>query len=102
MPGRWGSKSEIVPSNEESKTAGFVIRPEDFWRDFQFSLIQSDKQVKPLFIDGMPIYDDNGFDGAEIWLEFDGKDVKSEEAIVEITSPDGHLVAAKFDLSKLL
>jgi hypothetical protein len=49
----------------------------------------------------MPIYDDDGFDGAETWLKFEVKDVKSEEAIVEITSPDGHFVAAKFDLSKL-
>ncbi len=92
---------KVVPGYEKSKTVGYVYRAEDFWRDFQFSLIQSDKPVKPILIKGAPLYDDNGFDGAEVWLEFDAKDVKSDEAIVEIGSPEGGLAGAKFDLSRL-
>ncbi len=92
---------KVVPTHERSRTVGYVYRAGDFWRDFQFSLIQSDEPVKPLFVKGAPIYDDNGFDGAEVWLEFDARDVKSEEAIVEIASPEGGLAAAKFDLSRL-
>jgi hypothetical protein len=94
----------ILKSNstdERTKTNGYVFRSEDFWCDFQVSLLQADKQVKPLRGKGIPIYDDGGFSGAEIWLEFNTKDVKSEEAIVQVTSPEGQLAAAKFDLSRL-
>jgi hypothetical protein len=47
-----------------------------------------------------PIYDD-GFAGAEVWLEYDAKKVNSEETAFEVITPNGQHVAAKFDLSKL-
>jgi len=92
---------KVVPDSGPSNTVGYELRSEDFWKEFRFSLVQSDKLVKPLLVKGTPIYDDSGFRGAEVWLEFAATEVRSGEAIVEIASPDGGLAAAKFDLSRL-
>jgi len=40
-------------------------------------------------------------DGANVWLEFDTKDVASEETIVEVVTPEARMISATFDLKKL-
>jgi hypothetical protein len=40
-------------------------------------------------------------DGANVWLEFDAKDVASDETEVEVVTPDTKTVSATFDLKKL-
>jgi hypothetical protein len=40
-------------------------------------------------------------DGATVWLEYDAKDVASEETVVEVTTPDSKTISATFDLKKL-
>jgi hypothetical protein len=89
------------PAKDNSRTEGFVFRSPDFWRDFLFELYQEKGPIKPRDTKGVPIYDDNGFSGAEVSLEYDAKEVKSEDTSFEIITPDGQHIVAKFDLSKL-
>jgi len=89
------------PANNNSRTQGFVFRPPDFWRDFCFELHQGNGSIKSRDIRGTPIYDDGGFSGAEVRLEYDAKEVKSEDTSFEAITPDGQHVLARFDLSKL-
>ena len=83
-----------------------LVRPEDFWRDFDIRLFQ-EKEVSPRDVRGRPIYTYTEFGlpglvGAEVALEFEADDlVSSEPARVEILTPDGQRISARFDLEKL-
>jgi hypothetical protein len=71
------------------------MRPENFWQDFQFILKQNGKTIPSRSIcknsinssatKGAPA----ALDGANLWLEFDAKDVASDEATVEARSQNG-------------
>jgi hypothetical protein len=90
----------VKPNKDSTIQQAYVLRPEDFWRDFLFELHQEKVPIKPRDTKGAPIYDD-GFTGPEVWLEYDAKMVKSEEMGFEVITPNGQHVAAKFALSKL-
>lgn len=90
----------VKPNKDSTTQQGYVFRPEDFWRDFLFEMHQEKGPIKPRDSKGAPIYDE-GFTGAEVWLEYDAKEVKSEETTFEVITPNGQHVVAKFDLSKL-
>jgi hypothetical protein len=84
-----------------------VVRPENFWQNFQFNVKQNGKAVPPRSIRNKSI-DSSAtkgapavLDGANVWLEFDAKDVASEETIVEVVTPDAKTMSATFDLKKL-
>jgi len=79
----------------------FVPRPETFWKDFRFELIQENTVILPRSDHAAPIYDDGGFRGAEVWQEYDAKNVPSEDTSVRVVTPDGQNVVAHFDLSTL-
>lgn len=64
-------------------------------------LCQDKGPIKPRDIKGAPVYDDGGFLGAEVWLGYDVKEVRSEETVFEVITPDGQHVVTRFDLSKL-
>jgi hypothetical protein len=84
-----------------------VVRPENFWQNFQFNMKQNGKivparsthkkSVGSSATEGAPA----ALDGANIWLEFDTKDVASEETIVEVVTPEAKTISATFDLKKL-
>lgn len=40
-------------------------------------------------------------DGATVWLEYDAKDVASEQATIEVQTADANSITAAFDLQKL-
>jgi hypothetical protein len=86
---------------DNSRTKGFAFRPSDFWRDFRFELRQRDELINSLDIQGIPLYDDGRFEGAEVRLEYDAKEVKSADTSFEVITPDGQHTVVKFDLSKL-
>lgn len=83
-----------------------LVRPEDFWRDFDIRLFQ-ENEVSPRDVRGRPIYTYPEFGlpglvGAEVELEFEADDLApSEPARVEILTPDGQRISALFDLEKL-
>jgi len=83
------------------------LQPENFWQNFRFDTKQNGKTIATRFIRNKPIYSTPtkdtpaALDGATVWLEYDAKDVASEEAVVEVTTPDSKTIRATFDLKKL-
>ncbi len=85
-----------------AKFLGQVVgRPEDFWREFQFRVVQ-EHSIEPKKVSGRSIYRRRGgLGGAEVLLEFDAEQFTSGTAKVEVTTPDHQTVEAEFDLDKL-
>ena len=83
------------------------LQPENFWQNFRFATKQHGKTIPTRFIRNKPIYSTptkdtpSVLDGATVWLEYDAKDVASEETVVEVTTPDSKTIGATFDLKKL-
>lgn len=83
-----------------------LVRPEDFWRDFDIRLFQAE-EISPRDVRGRPIYGPPDFGlpglvGAEVELDFAADDfAPSDPARVEILTPDGQHISARFDLEKL-
>jgi hypothetical protein len=84
-----------------SAEKGLKIRQEDFWKAFRVGLSQKDDWVDPLSLDGEATYTDIGMTGALLWLVYDAHDLASDEATVEVFTPDGQHVTTAFDLSAL-
>lgn len=111
--------SYAIASQESDKKQGFQFRSDDFWKDFYISLRQRDREIEKLSIRGEPQYQfqkngPTGFPingqadarnsvlyGALVWLEYDAAAVASDDAQIEILTPDGQHVVATFDLSRL-
>lgn len=91
----------------QDKAQGTSLRPENFWQNFRFSLKQRGKVIPTRYIRNDPIYSTPTknaapiLNGATVQLEYDSKDVASEEATVEVLSPDSKTITASFDLKKL-
>jgi hypothetical protein len=83
------------------------LRPENFWQNFRLDIKQHGKVIPTRFIRNKPIYSTPTkdtpavLDGATVWLEYDAKDVASEETLVEVTTPDSKTITTTFDLKKL-
>lgn len=97
---------------QDEKSAS--LRPENFWQNFRFGLKQRGKVVATRAIHNKPIYSaptkdtPSVLDGATVWLEYDAKDVVSEETTVEVLPttaevlpPESKIISATFDLKKL-
>lgn len=82
---------------------GIRLRPANFWRDFTFRVMQG-KPVTPRSVTGQPLYlpgFGSSMTGAEVCLEFDAEQIASGPLRIEIMTPDGQRVAARFDLARL-
>lgn len=88
------------PDENVAGEQDLVMRPQDFWRDFRFEVSQKGKQIKPRNIQGAPIYG-RGFRGAEVSLQYNTKEVASEETLVVVVTPDNRRVTTTFDLASL-
>jgi len=84
-----------------------ALQPENFWQNFRFRATQHNKTIPTRFIRNKPVYSTPTkdtpavLDGATVWLEYDAKDVASEEIVVEVTTPDSKVITATFDLKTL-
>jgi len=84
-----------------------VLQPENFWQNFRFVTKQHGKTIPTRFIRNKPIYSTPTkdtpavLDGATVLLEYDAKDLASEETVVEVTTPDSKLITVTFDLKTL-
>jgi len=105
-------KPETVPNQplaapQQSPPSNAALRPESFWQNFRFETKQHDKTIATRFIRNKPIYSAPTkdtpavLDGATVWLEYDAKDVASDETVVEVTTPDSKKTNVTFDLKKL-
>lgn len=83
------------------------LQPENFWQKFQFNVKQNGKNIPSKSIHNTPIYSTatkgtpSVLDGAAVTIEFDAKDVASQETDVDVTTPDGKTISTTFDLKKL-
>ena len=86
---------------------GIVLRSEDFWQDFRYGIKQKEDWIEPRSMHGEPEYDradrygTNGLIGAWVYLDYDARNVPSDDTEVHVVTPDGQDVAVTFDLSKL-
>lgn len=99
--------SLTVESMDNRKKKSTAFRSMDFWKDFQFRLVQENEAIDPSYIDAVPQYTTNfyGWDsvlsGSAIYLRYDARQMKSLPAKMDVLTPDGHQVTATFDLAKL-
>jgi hypothetical protein len=83
------------------------LRPENFWQSFQFYFKQNGKNIASKALHDKPIYSTATkgtpavLDGAAVWMEFDAKDVASQETVIEVVTPGGKTISVTFDLKKL-
>jgi hypothetical protein len=105
-------KPEQVPNqplaaSQQSPPSNTALRPENFWQNFRFETKQHNKTIATRFIRNKPIYSTPTkdtpavLDGATVWLEYDAKDIGSDETVVEVTTPDSKKTSVTFDLKKL-
>ena len=96
-----------TPGLSEFQAQNTSLRPENFWQNFRFSVKQHDKVIATRAVHNKPIYSTPTKDlpsvlvGATVWLEYDAKDVQSEETTVEVVTPEAKTISAMFDLKKL-
>jgi len=101
------SLSQTPPPPPQPPAPTTALQPENFWQNFRFETKQHGKTIPTRFIHNKPIYstptkDTPGvLDGATVWLEYDAKDVASDETVVEVTTPEPKTISATFDLKKL-
>lgn len=99
--------TEAPSPAQQAPAPSTELRPENFWQNFRFATKQHGKTIATRFIRNNPIHSTptkdtpSVLDGATVWLEYDAKDVASEETVVEVTTPDSKTVGAAFDLKKL-
>ena len=96
--------SSAPPATRSEKSA---LRPENFWQNFQFHLKQNGKDIASSSVNNQPIRSTatnnapSTLVGENVWLEFDLKDVASDQVTVEVVTPEGKTIKAPFDLKKL-
>jgi hypothetical protein len=99
--------NETPAPPQQSPPPNTALQPENFWQNFRFDTKQHGKTVATRSIHNKPIYSTPTkdtpavLDGATVWLEYDAKDMASEETVVEVTTPDSKTINATFDLKKL-
>ncbi len=125
----YGFSQAVESANHAAREQRLALQPYDFWRDFQFILWQDAKPAEPprdlgsgsgsadhqeeserrvtdaRWADSTPIYSNSeyngGLVGADVWLDYDAKDITSDPISMEIVTPAGQHAVATFDLAKL-
>ena len=101
------TQGETPPPAQQSSPPSTALRPENFWQNFRFATKQHGKTIATRFIRNKPIVSTptkdtpSALDGATVWLEYDAKDIASEDVVVEVTTPDSKTISATIDLKKL-
>jgi hypothetical protein len=87
--------------------ADYLLRPADFWRDFQIQVLNADSKepIKYFAYNGEPDYICGDIVctliGATVQMEFLADTFSADTATVQIDPPEGDQVAVSFDLSSL-
>ncbi len=86
--------------------ATLVLRPYDFWEDFDVRVTSEDKELKAFTSWGEPSHicsPDGGCTlvGATIYMEFLASAFTSGTATVQVEPPEGPAVSVEFDLASL-
>jgi len=89
-----------------SASNGYLYRPNAFWKDFDFQILDKDRVIKPLDSSADPIYscsEEGGciLTGATLSFDFQPESFISDTAIVRVIPPTGDTINVEFDLSAL-
>ena len=89
----------------ESKDGKTVMRPDDFWRDFEIRFLQGG-EIRAKLVRGEAIYGASPkgmrhLTGAEVELEYSAAGIDSAPATIEVVTPDDRKVETTFDLKTL-
>jgi hypothetical protein len=101
-----------IDANNSAKDAagrskgGLALRPEDFWQDFHYGLKQKEDWIRPRSMRGEAEYsgdfsESRGLVGAWVYMEFDARNVQSDDAEVHVITIANQEVMATFDLASL-
>jgi hypothetical protein len=99
--------SLILDSPKPGNPKGILLRPPDFWKDFEFRLLQEDESISADHVSGEPLYlpdtywGTSALSGATVYLDYDAREVKSIPTRVQVLTPQGQRITAEFDLAKL-
>lgn len=106
--------SLVLPANYPAPTGSTVapcdnneLLPQNFWKNFAFIVKQRGKRIEARSVRNEPIYSaasndrPSRLDGADVFLEFDAKNVTSETIAVDIVTPRCATITATFDLARL-
>lgn len=94
-------------ANSHAGGKGTTLRTEDFWQGFRYGLKQKGEWIEPRSMRGEPVYaasggySSGGLIGAWVFIEYDARNVISEDAEIHVFLPDDLEVSTTFDLSKL-
>src|SRR5215475_5546979 len=93
------------PPASSSSGNGIRFRRGNFWREFDVRVVDGESVRAPNALSGEPIYrcteNDCQLVGAYIHLTFPADSFATDDAIVEVSTPDGQFVSAEFDLVSL-
>src|SRR5712692_10551787 len=102
------SYGALIPrpaSSRSSSPTGYVLRPYDFWKDFEVQVFTGEKALRPFTSSGEPnlICDEGGctLTGATLWFEFPANAFSSGTVSVRVDPPVGDQVTVEFDPSSL-
>jgi len=107
LPGAFPESERNAQAPPASPAEKATLRAENFWQSFKFAVKQGQKMLTPRSIHNTPVYSaatksaPSTLDGQTVWLEYEAKNVASDEILVEVTTPDAKMVTTNFDLRKL-
>jgi hypothetical protein len=95
------------PSVSHDQKQTDALRPENFWRKFQFALKQNGKTIPTKSVHNQPVYSaatknsPSTLDGQTVWLEYDAKSIANQPISIAVNTPDGKTATTQFDLKSL-
>ncbi|HEY2462343.1 MAG TPA: hypothetical protein VGI16_16155 [Candidatus Acidoferrum sp.] len=107
LPAAFPKKDDNAAPQNPAPGNNAALRPENFWQNFQFNVKQKGKTLASRSIHNKPIFSSatkdtpSVLDGETVWLEFDAKDVASDQITVDVVTPEAKTISATFDLRKL-
>ncbi|MGC1687749.1 MAG: hypothetical protein WA734_19125 [Candidatus Acidiferrales bacterium] len=87
----------------ETASGGFRMISGDCWRNFSYRLTQK-KEIPAKSVEGSPVYsygDNPVIVGGDVKLTYDISKIESGPAQFDVTTPDGKVFSATFDLDQL-
>jgi hypothetical protein len=87
----------------DTVSGGFRMTQGDCWRNFTYRLMQK-KEIPAKSVEGSPVYgygDNPVVVGGDVKLTYDISKIESAPAQFDVTTPDGKIFSATFDLDQL-
>ena len=99
----------IAPAKMNSRSgsaSALILRPDDFWRDFQVQIFNGDQALSNAVYHGRPNYSCGEYGpciliGATLTFEFPAEAFSADSASITVEPPEGESVTADFDISRL-